>query len=80
MLLFWISFRFSYHFISDREKKFYNIGPQSCIIYSHVITATGIIGVSVVFGATFLRIYCGYRFRKRKQALKTGSAPAEVKT
>ena len=52
----------------------------SCIIYSHVITATGIIGVSVVFAATFLRIYCSYRLRKRKQAAKSANVDTEVKT
>jgi hypothetical protein len=53
----------------------------SCVIYGHVITATGIIGVSIVFGATFLRIYCGYRIRRKKQAAaKSGSAQSDVKT
>lgn len=42
----------------------------SCIIYGHIVTATGIIGVSVVFSATFLRIYCSYKLRKKKQALQ----------
>lgn len=40
----------------------------SCVIYGHVITAIGIVGVLVVFMATFLNIYCGYRLRKAKRA------------
>ena len=33
----------------------------SCFIYSHAISATGVIGVFVVFGAMFLKIYCSHR-------------------
>ncbi len=40
----------------------------SCIYYDHPVTATGALGVLVVFGATFLNFYCGHRLRKLKLA------------
>ena len=40
----------------------------SCYIYGHVITVIGIIGVAIVFAATFLNIYCGYQSRMKKSA------------
>jgi len=49
----------------------------SCVLYGHAIAATGILGVTVVFGATFLRIYCGYKMRKKKQ-LAQGSKPIQL--
>jgi adenosine 3'-phospho 5'-phosphosulfate transporter B2 len=55
----------------------------SCVIYGHVVTAMGIVGVSIVFGATFLRIYCSYRIRKNKQAMAKSAAiglQSEIKT
>ena len=52
----------------------------SCIIYSHPITATGVFGVILVFGAMFLKIYCGQKLRKLKAAREalakaSGAAP-----
>eukprot|EP00095_Tigriopus_kingsejongensis_P011586 snap_masked-scaffold297_size217559-processed-gene-0.20 protein:Tk11586 transcript:snap_masked-scaffold297_size217559-processed-gene-0.20-mRNA-1 annotation:"adenosine 3 -phospho 5 -phosphosulfate transporter 1" len=40
----------------------------SCLIYQHAISISGILGVLVVFGAMFLKIYCGQRLKKMKQA------------
>ena len=40
----------------------------SCVLYSHPISASGVLGVLVVFGAIFLKIYCGHRLRKMKAA------------
>ena len=40
----------------------------SCITYNHPITAMGILGVMIVFGAMFLKIFCGQRSRRRKKA------------
>ncbi|KAG0712933.1 Adenosine 3'-phospho 5'-phosphosulfate transporter 1 [Chionoecetes opilio] len=36
----------------------------SCIIYSHPITLLGILGISLVFTAIFLRIYCSHRLKQ----------------
>ncbi len=44
----------------------------SCVYYGHPVTATGALGVLVVFGAVFLKVYCGHRLRK----LKLAAAPA----
>jgi len=50
----------------------------SCFIYSHPISAMGVIGVFLVFGAMFLKIYCGYRLKiKRKQEAKMTTPAAE---
>ncbi len=38
----------------------------SCFIYSHAISATGVIGIFLVFGAMFLKIYCSHRLRRLK--------------
>ncbi|KAF7997334.1 hypothetical protein HCN44_005611 [Aphidius gifuensis] len=42
----------------------------SCIIYQHHITVFGVIGINLVFGAIFLRIYCSNRLRaiRRRRA------------
>ncbi|ODM97575.1 Adenosine 3'-phospho 5'-phosphosulfate transporter 1 [Orchesella cincta] len=45
----------------------------SCIMYSHPISAIGIIGVTVVFVSVFLRTYCAYRL---KQLRRTKGAPS----
>jgi len=45
----------------------------SCLLYSHPVTATGALGVSVVFGAVLLRVYCSHRVRLLKRA------PADVR-
>jgi len=39
----------------------------SCYLYGHVITVIGALGVTVVFLAMFLNIYCGYQKRKRQK-------------
>ncbi|XP_076762467.1 adenosine 3'-phospho 5'-phosphosulfate transporter 1 isoform X2 [Xylocopa sonorina] len=42
----------------------------SCLIYHHRVTVIGIIGILVVFGSVFLRIYCNNRLRaiRRRRA------------
>merc|ERR1712223_1398602 len=45
----------------------------SCYLYGHVITVIGALGVTVVFMAMFLNIYCGYQKRK-KQKITTETA------
>lgn len=52
----------------------------SCIIYGHVLTAIGAVGVIVVFIAIFLRIYCNHRIRQKKKAAaaKAASGPSKV--
>ncbi|KZC06414.1 PREDICTED: adenosine 3'-phospho 5'-phosphosulfate transporter 1-like [Dufourea novaeangliae] len=42
----------------------------SCLIYRHLITVVGIIGILLVFGSVFLRIYCNNRLRaiRRRRA------------
>ncbi|XP_076666259.1 adenosine 3'-phospho 5'-phosphosulfate transporter 1 [Andrena cerasifolii] len=43
----------------------------SCLIYHHRVTAIGIIGILIVFGSVFLRIYCNNRLlaiRRRRAA------------
>ncbi|XP_034943959.1 adenosine 3'-phospho 5'-phosphosulfate transporter 1 [Chelonus insularis] len=42
----------------------------SCVIYKHKITIFGVIGIFVVFGSIFLRIYCNNRLRaiRRRRA------------
>merc|ERR1719229_181625 len=39
----------------------------SCILYGHPITGVGILGILIVFGASYLKIYCGQRLKKLKQ-------------
>lgn len=41
----------------------------SCIFYNHAISLLGVLGVLVVFGAMFLKIYCGWKRKKAKQSL-----------
>lgn len=49
----------------------------SCIIYDHEISAGGVFGVIIVFGAMFLKIYCGQRLKRlRAQQAKTTTATA----
>ncbi|XP_043277927.1 adenosine 3'-phospho 5'-phosphosulfate transporter 1 [Venturia canescens] len=42
----------------------------SCLVYQHNITVFGVIGVFIVFGSVFLRIYCSNRLRaiRRRRA------------
>ncbi|XP_012267765.1 adenosine 3'-phospho 5'-phosphosulfate transporter 1 [Athalia rosae] len=42
----------------------------SCLMYHHHITILGVLGILLVFGAIFLRIYCNHRIRmiKRRKA------------
>ncbi|XP_053984400.1 adenosine 3'-phospho 5'-phosphosulfate transporter 1-like [Hylaeus anthracinus] len=42
----------------------------SCLIYHHRVTAIGVIGILLVFGSVFLRIYCNNRLRaiRRRRA------------
>ncbi|XP_063990883.1 adenosine 3'-phospho 5'-phosphosulfate transporter 1 [Diachasmimorpha longicaudata] len=35
----------------------------SCLVYNHRITSFGVIGILLVFGSIFLKIYCGNRLR-----------------
>ncbi|CAH1792381.1 unnamed protein product [Owenia fusiformis] len=51
----------------------------SCLIYSHPVTLFGLLGISIVFGAVFLRTYLGQRDRKMKARQIAASAPI-VKT
>lgn len=45
----------------------------SCLIYHHRVTVIGIIGILLVFGSVFLRIYCNNRLRaiRRRRAAAT---------
>uniref|UniRef100_A0A2P2I7P1 Adenosine 3'-phospho 5'-phosphosulfate transporter 1 n=1 Tax=Hirondellea gigas TaxID=1518452 RepID=A0A2P2I7P1_9CRUS len=44
----------------------------SCLLYSHVLSAMGVLGISLVFFAVFLRIYCSYRLKQvQKRRLGT---------
>jgi len=38
----------------------------SCILYGHDLSASAVIGVTIVFFAIFLRIYYGHREKKSK--------------
>lgn len=42
----------------------------SCLVYHHHVTIIGIIGILLVFGSVFLRIYCNNRLRaiRRRRA------------
>ncbi len=40
----------------------------SCLIYSHPVDASGVFGVMLVFFAMFLKIYCGQRMKRARQA------------
>ncbi|CAL8080647.1 unnamed protein product [Orchesella dallaii] len=46
----------------------------SCIMYSHPISAIGIIGVTVVFLSVFLRTYCAYRLKQLRRTKGTPSS------
>ncbi|XP_076066217.1 adenosine 3'-phospho 5'-phosphosulfate transporter 1-like [Oratosquilla oratoria] len=43
----------------------------SCMIYSHPITIIGMMGITIVFLAIFLRIYCNHRLKQIKQRRAT---------
>lgn len=49
----------------------------SCFLYSHPVTAAGFLGISFVFIAIALKIYCGYRLKTIK-ARKGGAEPNKV--
>ncbi len=38
----------------------------SCFIYGHFLSATGVIGMYLVFGSVFLEIYCSHKLRRLK--------------
>ncbi|KAM3956462.1 adenosine 3'-phospho 5'-phosphosulfate transporter 1 [Aphomia sociella] len=40
----------------------------SCLVYGHVISVSGILGVMLVFAAVFLAVYCRQRLRRRRAA------------
>ena len=44
----------------------------STLLYGHTITAIGILGTLLVFGAIYLKVFCGLR-TKRLQKNKTSS-------
>jgi len=44
----------------------------SCIKFHHSLDVMAILGVMIVFGAVFLRIYCGYRAKQQKKAAANG--------
>merc|ERR1719348_2720138 len=46
----------------------------SCIQFNHSLDLMAILGVMIVFGACFLRIYCGYRAKQKKKAPIGGTA------
>ncbi|XP_014672364.1 PREDICTED: adenosine 3'-phospho 5'-phosphosulfate transporter 1-like [Priapulus caudatus] len=48
----------------------------SCVIYGHMVTALGAIGIVVVFIAIFLRIYCNHKVRQRKIIESRKAVPA----
>lgn len=50
----------------------------SCIIYHHAISATGVVGVVLVFVALFLRLYSDHRMRQLKRRQKTAGAAVKV--
>lgn len=39
----------------------------SCIIYLHPLSALSVLGIAIVFGALFLKIYCSYRLKKTRK-------------
>ncbi|KAL7642499.1 UNVERIFIED_CONTAM: hypothetical protein RMT77_007060 [Armadillidium vulgare] len=50
----------------------------SCIIYMHPLTLTQVVGVLVVFGAIFLRIYCSHRIKQINARRAAGIDSAKV--
>lgn len=46
----------------------------SCLIYEHSLSLLGIIGIIIVFGAIFLRIYCTQRLKAIRNRLQTSDA------
>lgn len=52
----------------------------SCYLYGHVITVIGAMGVTVVFMAMFLNIYCGYQKRKIMKKKSAEPIPSSVQT
>ena len=44
----------------------------SCIQFHHSLDVMAILGVIIVFGACFLRIYCGYRAKQKKKVEASG--------
>ena len=39
----------------------------SCLIYGHPVTPVGVLGVCTVFGAIYLKVYCGQRMKRIKK-------------
>ena len=52
----------------------------SCYLYGHVITVIGALGVTVVFMAMFLNIYCGFQKRKIMKKKNVEPIPSSVQT
>jgi len=52
----------------------------SCYLYGHVITVIGAMGVTVVFMAMFLNIYCGFQKRKIMKKKSAEPIPSSVQT
>ena len=40
----------------------------STLLYGHTITAIGILGILLVFGAIYLKVFCGLRTKKLKKS------------
>merc|ERR1719481_1791219 len=49
----------------------------SCIKFNHSLDLLAVLGVIIVFGAVFLRIYCGYRAKIQKKKLP-GSGGSKI--
>ena len=39
----------------------------STLLYGHTITAIGLLGILLVFGAIYLKVFCGLRTKKLKK-------------
>merc|ERR1719220_993108 len=50
----------------------------SCLIYGHPVTPVGALGVLVVFGAIYLKVYCGQRMKRLKKESSTDSNIAKA--
>ena len=46
----------------------------SCLLYHHAISPTGVIGIFIVFGAIFFRIFSSFRHRQQKRSSQTPAA------
>ncbi|KAF6204860.1 hypothetical protein GE061_019023 [Apolygus lucorum] len=46
----------------------------SCLIYQHSITVVGVLGIIMVFGAIFLRIYCNQRLKDIRRLPTSGAS------